>query len=272
MLDKRLTVEQASQLSSNVYLALSDDGDYVEIRLLVDNMDDVPIFGIHEVDIGGNQKRKVICLKSVDGHCPLCKEGNKPVPRIELPVLVDNDIRIFERGMSFVNVLKSAARKYKILSSQYFELERIGRKGDVNTTYLLTSTGVDKEVKSYKDLATNEEIENVLKQVLSEWTEDDMEYYIDNGTDPHESSSTHSTPIKRRSSHREEEPQPRRRVSTRKDDVEEEPQPRRRTVSNNNDDSEQINEDGIDDAYDLRKKHQRQISEEQINEDGEVDL
>lgn len=188
---RRLTIEEAQSFSGGVspFFNLQDDGDYAEVIILADTLDDLPIFGVHDVEYD-NRTVKVACLRN-EGECPLCRAGKKARAIIELPLLVGEELKIFERGITFSNIIASTCRRYKPLAKYIFELERIGKKGDMKTTYNLTKIG-EQAINSYKELVKDEDIENLILSIIRNWTVDDMNYYIETGKNPLEDAKNNS--------------------------------------------------------------------------------
>ena len=81
----RLNAQQAQSFPENTgrgsFLSLSNDGDSAVVRVAYNNVDDIPIYLVHDVPVDG-RNRQVGCLRTdnsqPDSVCPLCANGSYP--------------------------------------------------------------------------------------------------------------------------------------------------------------------------------------------------
>lgn len=124
--------------SSN-YFSLKDNGDTAKIRFLYNDINDVEGVPVHQVQVDGKTV-DIACLRTYDepiDNCPLCKAGYRVIPRLYIPVFDEDaqETKIWTRGRTFFKKLSSLCSRYNPLVSTVFEVERVGKKGDTNTTY-----------------------------------------------------------------------------------------------------------------------------------------
>ena len=121
------------------YFSLKDDGDVARIRFLFNTINDLQGVAVHEVQVG-DKTMDVECLRAYNEpvhNCPLCEAGIKQSAKLFIPVYDEGskESKIWTRGKSFFNKLSSLCSRYNPLVSTTFEVERVGKKGDTNTTY-----------------------------------------------------------------------------------------------------------------------------------------
>ena len=121
------------------YFSLKDDGDTARIRFLLNNLNDLMGVSTHEVTVG-DRKMDVECLRAYNEpveKCPLCAAEYKVNAKLYIPVYDEGskESKIWTRGKSFFNKMSSLCARYNPLVSMPFDVERVGKKGDVNTTY-----------------------------------------------------------------------------------------------------------------------------------------
>lgn len=208
----RITFEQSSQYGgTGFWFSLADDGAYAEAIILAEKLDDVPIFALHDVE-AGNSSVRVNCLREAGGsvnECPLCAAGHRPIVKLFLPILIDNQIRIWERGKTFYPKLKSLFRRYPEIFKCTFEIERIGEKGSTGTQYDFHFISEDKNVKSLDDLLQDMSEEDlkildILGTALQDWSDKEMEEYIATGKNPNDKSKNSSASNSRSNSNHKE--------------------------------------------------------------------
>lgn len=137
----RFSFEEAENygaVKSN-YFSLKDDGDIAKIRFLLNNLNDLQGVAVHEVQVG-DKKIDVECLRAYNepvSKCPLCEAGYRQVAKLFIPVydIGSKESKIWNRGRTFFNKLSSLCSRYNPLVATPFEVERVGKKGDTNTTY-----------------------------------------------------------------------------------------------------------------------------------------
>lgn len=165
------------------FFSLQNDKDYAKVRLMYNDMNDVELFSVHEVEVNG-QTYWVNCLREYDepiDKCPLCAAGNKIQVKMWVPLYLTEtqEVKIWERGRTFVSKLESASRRFSPLASCTFEIERNGKKGDQNTTYELIY--IDKDETKLEDLPPLPEI---VGTVVKELTAEQLEEFLQTGVLP----------------------------------------------------------------------------------------
>ena len=123
----------------NNYFSLKDDGDTAKIRFLLNNINDLQGVAVHEVQVG-DKKIDVECLRSYNeliNNCPLCAANYKQNAKLFIPIYDEGskESKIWTRGRTFFNKISSLCSRYSPLVATPFEVERVGKKGDTNTTY-----------------------------------------------------------------------------------------------------------------------------------------
>lgn len=121
------------------YFSLKDNGDTAKIRFLYNDINDIEGVAVHEVEVG-DKRIDVECLRAYNEpihKCPLCDAGYKVNAKLFIPVydMGSKESKIWTRGKSFFQKLSSLCSRYNPLVSTPFEVERVGKKGDTNTTY-----------------------------------------------------------------------------------------------------------------------------------------
>lgn len=160
--------------SKNNYFALKDDRDTAIIRFLYNDINDIEGVAVHEVEVNG-KRMDVECLRAYNEplhKCPLCEAGYKVNAKLFIPVYDENskESKIWTRGRTFFQKLSSLCARNNPLVSTPFEVERIGKKGDTNTSYEtypmqrdnsriedfpeIKAEGIAFEVKTYEELKT----------------------------------------------------------------------------------------------------------------------
>lgn len=128
------------------YFSLADDGDTAKVRIMYTSSDDIEGYSVHKVNVNGSD-RWVSCLREYTDPldaCPLCQAKYKLQPRFFVPMYMEDgknkgDIVIWDRGPgknnSFYTQLVDLCNQNNPLISHVVEIERVGAKGDFNTTY-----------------------------------------------------------------------------------------------------------------------------------------
>lgn len=183
----KINLNDADSYGGNhTYLVLADDGDHDEVTVLANTVDDIPIYAVHKLDFG-NYSIRVNCLRQPDEPvtvCPLCACGNKPKITVILVLLTSQGVRIFERGKKFIPKLQRWAKQFPLLCKPVFDLIRIGKKGDQDTSYEFEKIGQNGKIEDWHELASDEEVQGLLKDVIKEWTCEEIEDYLRTGKDP----------------------------------------------------------------------------------------
>lgn len=182
----RFSYEEADNYGApkSNYFSLKDDGDTAKIRFLLNDLNDLQGVSTHEVQVG-DRKIDVECLRAYNEpveKCPLCAAGYKTNAKLYIPVYDEGskESKIWTRGKSFFNKMSSLCARYNPLVATPFEVERVGKKGDTNTTYETFAGQTDNAIiEDFPEV----EIENVAFQVK---TAEDMNTYLDTGSFPEE--------------------------------------------------------------------------------------
>ncbi len=177
-------VDNYKPAGNGSFFSLANDGDYERVRLMYNDMNDVELFSVHEIDLGNGQTQWVNCLREYDepvDNCPLCAAGNKLQVKMWVPLYIENtgEVKVWERGRTFVAQIESSARRFNPLASTIFEIERNGKKGDQNTTYALIN--VDRDDKTLDQLP---EVPQVVGGIVKEYTFEQLEDYLQTGKVP----------------------------------------------------------------------------------------
>jgi hypothetical protein len=157
------------------FFSLSDDGDTANVRFLNGDENDLNIYVVHKVKIGDNE-RYVKCTEEED--CPLCQAGNYPQLKMFLFLIDrrDNEVKMWERGKTFIPEILGFIQRYGSLNSRDYEIVRHGKAKSQDTKYQLFP--LDK--KAEKNLSQMPEIcgdnKFILVKTISEMRE------IANGT------------------------------------------------------------------------------------------
>ncbi len=131
--------ENYGQQNAGSFFQLKDDKDTARVRFLYNTIDDVEGYVVHQVDIG-DKKRYVGCLRSYNepvDKCPLCARGYKQIPKLFVKLYNEDskEAQIWERGKTFFQRISSLAAHYNPLCDEVVEIERNGKKGDMQTKY-----------------------------------------------------------------------------------------------------------------------------------------
>lgn len=214
---KAADVDNYKTGNGGAFFSLTNDGDYERVRLMYNDMEDVELFSVHEIEVGG-QTYWVNCNREYDEplhKCPLCEAGNKLTVKMWVPLYIENtkEVKVWERGRTFVSKLESAAKRFTPLVSNIFEIERNGRKGDQQTTYELIH--VERDKTTLDELPEKPEI---IGTFVKELTCEQMTEFLETGKLPNDNkSNTQRNPERDRRgrSNSEEQSIPRRQVRTR---------------------------------------------------------
>ena len=188
---------QSSANSNNTgvgFFSLADDGDEAVVRILHDSTDSFDIVTIHDIQ-AGDKRRKIDCLRTLRDpldKCPFCNAGMKTSQRFYIHLLEyqkdeNGNIvvlpRIWERSTQYATTIKNLMDEYGPLSDCVFKIRRNGAKGDLHTTYsiMFGNPNVYKEEFYPKDTSAFEDF-SVVGSVVSSKTEDEMKYYLVNGS------------------------------------------------------------------------------------------
>lgn len=184
----RININDTSKYESEgIYLKLTDDGDYDTVTIMADKVEDIPIYAVHRIEANG-RFFKVSCLREADDGlevCPLCASGKNPASiSVELILHTANGLKVFERGKKFISKLQHWAKRHPLLCKPVFEIMRIGKTGDMQTTYEFEVVGDNGKIKSWTELADEDEVQRILERAVKEWSYEDMERFLATGKDP----------------------------------------------------------------------------------------
>lgn len=167
------------QQNAGSFFQLKDDKDTAKVRFLYNTIEDVQGYVVHEVEIDG-KRRYVGCLRSYSepvDKCPLCAKGYKPIPKLFLKLFNEDtqEAQIWERGKSYFQRIASLASHYNPLCNEIVEVERNGKKGDMQTKYEFYP--LENSEFNLDDVECSEP----LGTIILDKTAEEMEEYISTG-------------------------------------------------------------------------------------------
>lgn len=167
------------QQNAGSFFQLKDDKDTARVRFLYNTIDDVEGYVVHEVEVG-DKRRYVGCLRSYNepaDKCPLCARGYKQIPKLFVQLYNEdvNEAQIWERGKTFFQKISSLASRYNPLCNEVVEIERNGKKGDMQTKYEFYP--VD---NSEFDMSSVE-VSEPLGSIILDKTADEMREFLQTG-------------------------------------------------------------------------------------------
>lgn len=165
------------------YFSLADDKDTARVRFMYSSIEDLQGYAVHEVEIDG-YKKYVNCLREYNepvDNCPFCREHMFQRAKLYIPLYVmdkngNGEVKLWERGKNFISKISSLCSRYPNLCSHIFEIERNGKKGDMQTTYEIYE--IDHDDTILEDLP---EVPDVVGSIILDKSYDDMEYYLQYG-------------------------------------------------------------------------------------------
>lgn len=192
--------EQGGQTGKSIFFSLKDKWS-AKVRFLANDLTDFDTYFLHVVETNQNDnKRYVNCLRQNLNEplnvCPLCANETVGILKIFCPVLqlelydenrklIDNtpQVKIWERGKSYLSRFESIATRYNPLVSTVFEIERAGKKNDPKTEYHIYPCGTDNTTLESLPQKLN------LDRVVWNKTAEEMSYFLLNGDFPESTSS-----------------------------------------------------------------------------------
>lgn len=167
------------------FFSLKNDRDVATVRFLYNTIDDVEGYAVHEIEVDG-KKRYVNCLRSYNepvDNCPLCAARYRVLAKLFVMLYdVDADeVKVWDRGKTFMSKLSSLCSRYNPLVSTPFEIERNGKKGDQKTTY--ETYALETDDVTLDDLP---EVPELLGSLILDKTYEELEYFLENGEFPSE--------------------------------------------------------------------------------------
>lgn len=187
------------------FFSLKNDRDVATVRFMYNTIEDVEGYAVHEIEVDG-KKRYVNCLRSYSDpvdNCPLCAARYRVLAKLFV-MLYDEDtgeVKVWDRGKTFMSKLSSLCARYNPLVSTPFEIERNGKKGDTKTTY--ETFALETDDTTLDDLP---EVPELLGSLILDKTYEELEYFLQNNEFPGDD--------KTESPQRREQPGVRRTVST----------------------------------------------------------
>lgn len=167
------------------FFTLKDDKDTAKVRFLYRTIDDVEGYAVHKVAVG-DKERYVNCLRDYNeplDKCPFCAAQLKVVPRLFIKLYNEDagECQIWERSKSYFQRIASLASRYNPLCNEVVEIERSGKKGDMQTTYEFYP--IDNSEVNLDDYECSEP----LGTIILDKTADEMNEYLDTGSFPSDS-------------------------------------------------------------------------------------
>ena len=176
--------ENYGQQNAGSFFTLKEDKESARVRFLYNTIDDVEGYVVHEVEVGqDNKKRYVGCLRSYNespDKCPLCAAGYKQIPKLYIKLFNEDtqEPQIWERGKAYFQRLAGLASRYNPLCNEIVEVERNGKKGDLQTKYeFYPIENSDFDIESV-------ECTEPLGTIILDKSAEDMQEYLAHGDFP----------------------------------------------------------------------------------------
>ena len=195
--------------SGGGFFSLKNDKDVARVRFMLEDENDLNniAYAVHRVKIGDSE-RNVSCLRAYNepvSKCPFCLDLGPSTLKFYIPLYNEDDeeVQMWERGKTFASKLSGIMSRYGSktpLVNHIFEIERNGEKGDMKTTY--EAYEVDKDETVLADLP---EIPEVIGRYILDKSEDDMNYFLDEGEFPPVDDNADDEPVRRRGSKQEDD-------------------------------------------------------------------
>lgn len=216
------------------FFQLKDDMEKAKVRFMLDNIKDLSEYTYVVHNVKQDKKDKygmdVNCLREYDDPvdmCPFCQAGLKQSVKVFVPVYNEDEetVQFWTRGKTIIGKLSGLMNRHKDFPGHIFEIERHGKKGDQKTTYEIYHD--DEDDTTLDDLPEIPDIDEI--GAVLEKSEDDMNYFLDEGEFPPEDDDD-DEPVRKRSSKKsrrdrdedDEDVRPRRKKASRHDDEDEE--------------------------------------------------
>lgn len=134
-LDLKGLLEKYESNSEKIeWIALKDDGDFVEVVMLHSDENDLDAFEVHNLEVDGFNN-SIECLGE---NCPFCAEGIKTQLKvwIQMVDLGDNNkVKIWSRGITDIKKLLEEIAENGNLNERKYKIKRSGAKGSNKTSY-----------------------------------------------------------------------------------------------------------------------------------------
>lgn len=186
----KITFEESEKYrSGGSYFGLSDNGDTAQVQFLIDNERDIEVYATHKIETKDGMKT-VNCLREPGApisDCPLCQTKHSVSIGVYVKLLHEGKLEIWNRGKSMYEKFKNLARRFKPLSSHVIEIERVGKKGDVNTSYDFYDIETLKNIKSKEDILADfskEDIDavEIFGNIIKDYTFEQLEDFLRTGS------------------------------------------------------------------------------------------
>lgn len=196
----RISEEMAAQYEKSgnktEWFSLKDDGDVARVQFMWNSPEDIEIHTVHNVEVNG-KNRYLNCLRSYEDpldKCPMCASGD--VPKVERFVVLyqldDQKVKIWGRGVKFIEKIKGLMNRYSPLPKKVFDIERRGKRGDQKTDYEVWP--VDEQPVDLAEV----EYPELLGGIILDKTAEDMEEYLRTGEFPtHDAAPSPQLPSRR---------------------------------------------------------------------------
>ena len=163
------------------FFSLKNDKDVATVRFMYNTLQDVQGYAVHEVEVDG-KKRYANCLRSYNDpidDCPLCAARYKVLAKIFVTLYDEEsgEVKIWDRGKTFMSKLSSLCSRYNPLVATPFEIERNGKKGDQKTTY--ETYALESDDVTLDDLP---EVPELLGTLILDKTYEELESFLDTGS------------------------------------------------------------------------------------------
>lgn len=173
------------------FFTLKDDKDTAKVRFLYNTIDDVQGYAVHEVEVNG-KRRYVNCLRDYRDPidvCPCCAAQMRVIPKLFIKLYNEDagECQIWERGKTYFQRIASLASRYNPLVNEIVEIERSGKKGDMQTSYEFYP--IENNPVNLDDY----ECAEPLGTIILDKNADEMNVYLDTGDFPSDSSSVAET-------------------------------------------------------------------------------
>lgn len=163
------TATQYNEERYGGFFLLKNDGDYKDVVLLYQNIEDVLVASTHYIK-SENYSGYVHCIGK---GCPACQKGIRVQNKLFIPLydIEADEVVFWDRSARFENSILPIFDSYPNPSEFIFRITRNGAAGDVNTSYDITAR-YKNTLKSYATILAEKNIklpdyyETVCREVL----------------------------------------------------------------------------------------------------------
>ena len=182
----RLSEETAS--TGVKFFSLKKDGDSARVRILYENMDNIPSYGVHSVKKDGRYA-SINCLRDdyddPADMCPFCACDNPDIKKLSLTLWIPiynvdtGDISLWQRSDKFYNnvILPLMVKHGEPFCGNIFTIVRHGEPGDFNTRYDIIHESTDDAI-----LDDFDEIPSPEGAFLFNYNEEEMKRFLETGS------------------------------------------------------------------------------------------